>query len=193
MLGSASVAPPLRKAAPMGNASLKMSTGRARLLCALAILHCVSSPGLTAQQPSPTPNPSSDLPNAPTQAELGQPPLGSVSGIITDTDAASISAARVTLEDVASKVTQATSSDGHGAFLFSSVSPGQYIVAVHATGFASWKIKDVILVHEGESFVVPEIQLGVEAINTTVNAISMEDLAEQQITAEEHQRILGVL
>lgn len=71
--------------------------------------------------------------------------------------------------------------------------PGTIHRRGHATGFASWKIKDVILVHEGESFVVPEIQLGVEAINTTVNAISMEDLAEQQITAEEHQRILGVL
>jgi len=49
------------------------------------------------------------------------------------------------------------------------------------------------VVHEGENFVIPEVQLGVEAINTTVNAISMEDLAEQQITVEEHQRILGIL
>ena len=41
--------------------------------------------------------------------------------------------------------------------------------------------------------VVPEVQLGVESINTTVNAITIEDLAEQQITTEEHQRILSVL
>ena len=32
-----------------------------------------------------------------------------------------------------------------------------------------------------------------EEISTSVNAITMEDLAEQQITAEEHQRILGIL
>jgi hypothetical protein len=56
-----------------------------------------------------------------------------------------------------------------------------------------WTIKDVLVVGDGESVVVPPVQLGVEEINTTVNAITMEDVAERQITAEEHQRILGVL
>jgi len=37
------------------------------------------------------------------------------------------------------------------------------------------------------------VVLGVEAIDTAVDAIFSEDLAEQQITAEEHQRILGIL
>ena len=46
---------------------------------------------------------------------------------------------------------------------------------------------------KAKTFVIPEVQLGVEAINTSVNAISVEDLAERQITAEEHQRILGIL
>jgi hypothetical protein len=40
---------------------------------------------------------------------------------------------------------------------------------------------------------LPPVVLGVEAITTAVNAIFSEDLAEEQITAEEHQRILGVL
>jgi hypothetical protein len=51
----------------------------------------------------------------------------------------------------------------------------------------------VLVGHQGESVAIPAVQLGVEAINTTVNAISMEDLAEEQITVEEHQRILGIL
>ena len=79
----------------------------------------------------------------------------------------------------------------------SSASPrspeGRYIVRINAPGFASWKIKDVLVVQRGRGVVVPEVQLGVEAITTTVSAITMEDLAEQQITVEEHQRILGVL
>jgi hypothetical protein len=60
-------------------------------------------------------------------------------------------------------------------------------------GFSPWKIRDVIIVTEGENVVLPAIELGVEEINTTVNAISVEDLAEQQITVEVHQRILGAL
>ena len=51
----------------------------------------------------------------------------------------------------------------------------------------------MIVLHEGENFVIPSVELGVESINTSVDAITVEDLAEQQITAEEHQRILGIL
>ena len=47
------------------------------------------------------------------------------------------------------------------------------------------------MVHEG--VVMPTVQLGVEGISTSVNAITVEDLAEQQITTEVHQRILGIL
>ena len=45
----------------------------------------------------------------------------------------------------------------------------------------------------GENFVLPPILLGVESINSTVDAISQEDLAEQQISVEMKQRIIGVL
>ncbi len=121
------------------------------------------------------------------------PVSGSIAGSITDTDGAGIPNGRVTLENVESKGMRTANSDSHGVFLFPSVPPGNYVVTVHANGFSPWKIKNIILLHEGEDLVVPEIQLGVESISTTVNAISIEDLAEQQITAEEHQRILGIL
>jgi hypothetical protein len=117
----------------------------------------------------------------------------SVSGTVADTDGAAVAGAHITLEDVATKTTVAAVSDGLGTFAFTAVAPGKYIVAIHAACFSPWKINDVLVVHEGESVVVPEVKLGVEAINTTVNAITVEDLAEQQITAEEHQRILAVL
>jgi len=147
---------------------------------------CIAATGLPAQQPPNAQAPATQLPAAPVSQ-------GSVAGIVTDTDAAAIPAARVALEDVESKATRGTETDPHGSFLFSPVPPGRYIVTVHASGFSPWKINDIIVVHEGEDFVVPEVELGVEEINTTVNAISMEVLAEQQITAEEHQRILGML
>ena len=118
---------------------------------------------------------------------------GSVSGTVTDTDKASIPGARVRLEDTASKAVQALLSNGSGEFTFAPVAPGRYTLTIGAAGFASWKIKDIIVVHEGEQFVVPPVALGVEAIDTSVSAITVEDLAEQQIPAEMHQRILGIL
>jgi hypothetical protein len=127
----------------------------------------------------------------PAQSTDSQPT--SVAGTVTDTDDAAISGARVALEDVTSRAIRSTTSDALGAFTFSSVPPGAYIVSVGASGFSPWKIHDVIVVHEGEAVALPNVELGVEEINTTVNAITMEDLAEQQITAEEHQRILAIL
>jgi hypothetical protein len=149
--------------------------------CAAVLLLCATPAIIVAQQ-------------APTEQTTSAPVApGTIAGSITDTDGAGIPAARVTLENVESKGVRTVESDSHGVFVFPIVPAGSYIVTVHANGFSPWKIKDIILLHEGEDFVVPEIQLGVESISTTVNAISMEDLAEQQITAEEHQRILGVL
>ena len=167
-------------------ADLKNGAARpARLMSVLSILLCATACRLAAQDAG------SNMPGAPGQAASAS--SGSVSGTITDTDRATISGARVTLDDAVSKGTRTAVSDRDGTFAFVSVPPGSYVVTVHASGFSPWTIKDVIVVHQGEDLAVPEVQLGVEAITTSINAISMEDLAEQQITAEEHQRILGVL
>jgi hypothetical protein len=66
------------------------------------------------------------------------------------------------------------------------------MIKVTAHGFSSWKIENIDL-HAGEEKTLTTVELGVEAIDTSVNAIFSEDLAEREITAEEHQRILGVL
>jgi hypothetical protein len=50
-----------------------------------------------------------------------------------------------------------------------------------------------IAVHPAQSVTLTPVELGVEAIDSAVDAITVQDLAEQQVTAEEHQRILGVL
>jgi Carboxypeptidase regulatory-like domain len=148
-----------------------------------AVLFCLAAPvPLCAQQPAATPD---ALPQAPDSA--------SISGVVTDTDNAAVPGATVTLQNVATRSERKSASDANGVYTFPSVAPGTYLVMISAKGFASWKIKDVIVVHLGETFTVPNVELGVESITTSVNAITVEDLAEQQITAEEHQRILGIL
>ena len=148
----------------------------------LLLLVGFSAAKLPAQQPPPTPV--IQFPDAPGTSVL--------SGTVTDTDEAIISNARITLENTEDKTTRTTQSDTSGAFSFSAMLPGKYLVRISAPGFASWKIED-ILIHPGESLVLPQIRLGVESISSTVDAITREDLAEEQISAEVKQRILGVL
>jgi hypothetical protein len=128
------------------------------------------------------------LPNAPSALSTG-----SISGLITDTDKAVIPGAEVTLEELHSKtIVGTTTTDGNGEFHFLAVTPGNYIARIKAHGFSSWKIEDIIVLNADNTTLAP-VELGVEALDSFVNAITVEDLAEQQITAEEHQRILGVL
>jgi hypothetical protein len=155
---------------------------QAWLLCALSLLLGSCAVNLLAQQPPPIP--AVQLPDAPSTSIL--------SGTVTDTEEATITNAHITLEEVETRSSRTTQSSVTGEFSFLAVPPGRYLVKITAPGFASWKIEDVII-RPGENFVLPPILLGVESISSTVDAITQEDLAEQQISAEVKQRILGVL
>jgi hypothetical protein len=139
-----------------------------------------------AQQASPASQPIS-LPDAPGAS------AGSIIGSITDTDGAAIPDASVVLEIAASKQPLLSTRSGpDGDFTLSPVAPDTYRVRIKAAGFAAWKVEDV-LVRPAENVTLAPVELGVESIASAVDAITVEDLAEQQVTAEEHQRILGVL
>ncbi len=171
---------------------------RCRRKCAAVLLFCAAAACMRAQQALvPDKNTASQPPtDRPPHTAIVPPEIsatGTVTGTVADTEGAAIPTAQIALEDAESNATRTTQADAHGVFSFSSVAEGRYVVRINAPGFASWRIKDILIVHEGEDVLLPEVQLGVESINTTVNAISMEDLAEQQITSEEHQRILAVL
>jgi hypothetical protein len=116
--------------------------------------------GLPAQVPPAMQPPAQQPHNAIQPPELTATAI--VTGTIADTDAAAVSGAQVSLQDAETNSTRTTQSDFHGVFSFSMVPEGRYTLLVHAAGFSQWKIKDVLVVHEGESVVVPEIQLGVE-------------------------------
>jgi len=151
---------------------------RGRHLACTAILCAACGPALRAQTqtaPEPTATPAATL-----------------SGTVTDTDAAVISAAIITLEEPNAKVLRTTTSDAAGTFTFIDLAAGKYKVKITATGFSPWNVEDIEL-QPGQTFTLPTVSLGVEAITSTVQAIFQEDLAERQISAEEHQRILGIL
>jgi hypothetical protein len=120
------------------------------------------------------------------------PAISVLSGTVTDTTDAIISSARITLENTATKISSSTSSDTTGAFSFQAVPPSTYVIRITAPGFASWKVENIVI-RAGENLVLPPVLLGVESISSTVDAITREDLAEEQISAEVKQRIIGIL
>ena len=153
-------------------------------LCATVSFYWIAASAL-AQDPA---LPSAPLPTVSSETQSA----GTISGIITDTDGAAIPQAEITLEDLTTKASRATLTAVDGVYQFASVPPGKYLVKIAAHGFSSWKVENVEL-HSGEVLTLTTVELGVESLSATVDAITVEDLAEQQITAEEHQRILGIL
>ena len=149
-----------------------------RIALLLAVFFCTRTAATAQETLAPLPN---------------DPSIGIISGVVTDTDEAAIPNAKVDLEEPRGKVVLlTTSSDSSGAFNLSPVMPGTYRVRIKAPGFSAWKVEDVV-VPPAQTVTLTTIELGVEAIDSAVDAITVEDLAELQITAEEHQRILGIL
>lgn len=181
-----------------------MSPNRLAGIAAVLTL-ALASPFVCAQTETPT----LPLPNAPLST-------ATVSGTITDTDHAAIPGAQISLyrieSDPAKKDTAVietrrgkpggirpelkpvaeTQADADGAFTVANLPAANYLLYVAAKGFEPWKVDDITLTG-GQALALDPVELGVEALTSEVNAITVEDLAEQQITAEEHQRILGIL
>ncbi len=87
---------------------------------------------------------------------------------------------------------RATTSDDGGQFSFSNVVPGTYSITVTAPGFAPQTVSGTL--HSGESESLPQIILAVATATSDVQVTeSREEVAEDQIKAEETQRIFGAI
>lgn len=120
-----------------------------------------------------------------------QESLGSVAGIVVDHSGAFVAGAhvRITFDD--RFPSQEAVSDGDGKFSFGGVPPGTFHLTINATGFATL-VSDGVL-HSGETQTIPQIELTVAANTTEVNvSVSLTEIAEDQLKAEEKQRVLGV-
>jgi hypothetical protein len=132
-------------------------------------------------------------------AMLGQqivapdPQRGSISGTVTDADDAAIPGATLTVDGPISSEHRTLTTDETGSFELKNLDPGvSYGVAVHAKGFADWTSPAVVL-KPGQRLEITDIKLRISVVETTVVALTVEQLATQQVKAEEKQRVLGVI
>ena len=67
-----------------------------------------------------------------------------------------------------------------------------YKITVNAKGFAEWTSPAVVL-NPGQALQMSDIKLKISVVQTTVVALTVEQLATQQIKVEEKQRVLGII
>jgi Carboxypeptidase regulatory-like domain len=113
---------------------------------------------------------------------------GSITGTVIDKDGAVIPKAKVLLWRPGS--TQQAITDASGSFTFDNVPPGSFELTISAEGFATQKQSG--LLHSGQDYVNPDVQLVVAATVDVEVLEQPEEIAEDQIHAEEKQRLLSV-
>jgi hypothetical protein len=136
--------------------------------------------------------PYNHLPELPAQPTPAPPSGGSITGTVTDTDGAEVAGAHVTLQrnDTGSELT--LTADATGSFSFAAVEPGTIKLTISSEGFAT-HVEDGVVLHSGEIYELPPVALKAAASTEVEVVFSRQDLAEEQLHAEEKQRVFGVI
>src|ERR1700736_4951776 len=131
------------------------------------------------------------LPDAP------NPQPGIIVGTGVDVNDQPGPGATVVLEGPVLRSPRTIMSNGNGFFEFKGLEPGTtYHVTISAEGFASWTSSDVTL-KPGQYVILKgsklQIAEAITAITVSAPAASPEEIATEQVKAEEQQRIFGFI
>jgi hypothetical protein len=127
------------------------------------------------------------------QIDGPQPQRGSIHGTVTDVDDAAIPGATLTLDGPASSEHRTLKTDETGSFELKDLDPAvAYKITVSAKGFADWTSAAIVL-SPGQALGLTDIKMKISVVETTVVALTVEQLATQQVKAEEKQRVLGIV
>jgi hypothetical protein len=125
------------------------------------------------------------------QVSAPSPQPAAIVGTALDTNGDVVPGASVALEGPAPGEIRRSITQNNGFFKIADVKPGLPChLMVSAKGFASWTSGEIIL-RPGQSFILTGITLRIASVQTSVNAVLPEELAVQQVKAEEKQRVLG--
>jgi len=106
---------------------------------------------------------------------LGQATRGSLSGSVSDPSGATVVGASVTLKNNATGAESKATTDDQGAFVISSVEPGEYSVTVEAAGFKRAVSTNVVVAVSKQSQVTIALELGSVSETVTVTS-AVEDV-----------------
>jgi hypothetical protein len=121
------------------------------------------------------------------------PDSASISGTVLDANGAALSGAQVTLATPNGAHVRTQLSGGNGQFAFDELPAGNFKLTVTSSGMESFVSSDIVL-RAGERRELSQVSLAVTGATTEVDVVvTQTDLAQEQIKAAEHQRILGIL
>ncbi len=100
--------------------------------------------------------------------------LGSISGTVTDPSGAIIPSAKVTATQTATGTTTVVNTSGSGIYVFPSLLPANYSIAIEAAGFRSFAEKDLTLQANQSLTVNATLQVGTTSQVVSVNANSVQ-------------------
>jgi len=121
------------------------------------------------------------------------PKTGHIAGTVTDVNDGSVPDATVVLESATLPSPLKIVSSDSGYFEFKDLAPGIYNVSITAEGFDNWTSSPVT-VAPGQYVILTGSKLRVSELHTTVSVVyNPEEVATEQVHAEEHQRVFGIL
>jgi hypothetical protein len=127
------------------------------------------------------------------QVDAPEPQRGSITGTVTDAEDAAVPGAVVKLLGPATNGEHLVTSDETGSFALKDLQAAvPYEITVSAKGFADWTSTPIVL-KPGQALAMDDIKLTISVVETTVVAMTVEQLARQQVTAAEKQRVFGVI
>ena len=123
---------------------------------------------------------------------LDVPVPGSIGGTVVDPSGAAVCNARVQLRREDQAAPQESLSGDDGEFSFTNVSPGAFRLTIAADGFAAQSVSGML--NNGQNYSADRIALALAPEKTDVEVIVPRvEIAEEQIKAQEKQRVLGFL
>jgi hypothetical protein len=131
--------------------------------------------------------------DAPSAIQAEAENAGSVRGTVVDANGQIVPAAKVVLHSSATGDREVTA-NSEGAFEFNGLpTDAPYRVTASAKGFTTWNSSEIVL-KPGQFRYLTDVQLGIpeDAVSVTVYG-SPTEIAEEQLHAEEQQRVLGII
>lgn len=116
----------------------------------------------------------------------------SISGVVQDMTGAAVAGAEVRLTDANGSPRGMALSDANGAFTFGPIPPGSYRVMANGKGFQAFQSAEIVVTAQ-QAYEIPGIFLRVAAANTHLTVRPTEEVAAEQVKAQEEQRIIGIV
>jgi Carboxypeptidase regulatory-like domain len=125
--------------------------------------------------------------------QVSAPQPAGIIGTVTDVDNDPVPGAIAVISGPTPTDHATATANDSGFFTFKDLRPAvPYRITVSAKGFADWTSQPITL-KPGQQFDFADISLKLSIVQTTVTALSDEQIATQQVKVAEKQRVLGIV